>query len=145
MPLLLIIVGAVLLVTAIRGTTGSLATHLAQDFSGQFLVWLLAIVLIGAIGYAPPLKQISRLLLALVAVVIVLKDGSGFISQFVQQLESAPAPTAPAPAGGNAQLPDIPVKDSGSSSSSGGSSDSGSGGISASNVLDAASLAAMFA
>lgn len=136
-----------LLVTAIRGTTADLATHLGQDLSGQFLVWVLAIVLIGAIGYAPPLRQISRLLLALVAVVIVLKNGSGFISQFVQQIENAPKAAAPQPTGGSNQLPAIPVDSSSSSSSSssgGGSSGGGIGGtgLSASDVIGIAALAA---
>lgn len=144
MAVLLILVGAMLLVTSIRGTTADFASHLGQDVSGQFLVWVLAIVLIGTIGYAAPLRKISRLLLGLVAVVIVLKDGSGFIAQFVQQLEQAPPPAAAQPTGGSNQLPAIPV-DSGSgsgSSGSGSSSGLGGSGLSASDIGTIATIAA---
>lgn len=109
MPLLLVLIGAVLIVTAIRGTTASLATHLGADLTSGFVKWLAALVLIGGIGYVPALRTPARYLLALVIVVILLKDGTGLLQSFVTQLESAPTPTPAQPAGGNAQLPAIPI------------------------------------
>lgn len=120
MPLLIVIVGLILIVSAIRGTTGDLATNLATDVTGGFVKWLAAIIAIGALGYVPVFKEPSRYLLALVAVVIFLTTGKGFLSQFVQQIENPPSPKQAQPAGGSSQLPAFPVS-SGSGSSSGSS------------------------
>lgn len=127
MPLLLVLIGAVLIVTAIRGTTASLATHLGADLTSGFVKWLAALVLIGGIGYVPALRTPARYLLALVIVVILLKDGTGLLQSFVTQLESAPTPTPAQPAGGNAQLPAIPIDVNILGGSSGGSGTGGSG------------------
>ena len=145
MPLLLILAGLVLVVTAIRGTTGALATQLAQDVTGGFIVWLAALGLIGALGFIPGLRTPSRYLIALVALVIMLASGSGFLSKFVTAIETPAQPVAPQPAGGNANLPAIPVSSSSSSSSSGGSGGSGGGmgGISTSDISTYATIAAM--
>jgi hypothetical protein len=93
MPLLFLLVGLILVVTAIRGTTGDFASHLSQDVDSGFVKWLAAIVVVGLIGYIPGLKEPSRYLMALVAVVIFLTSGSGFLDQFAQQIENPPAPT----------------------------------------------------
>lgn len=110
MPLLLLIVGLILIVTGIRGTTGSLAGHLKDDISAGFIKWLAAILVIGALGFIPQFQKPSRLLLALVVIVVMLKNGSGFIDQFVRQIEAAPQPSPAQPAGGNANLPAIPLQ-----------------------------------
>lgn len=149
MPFLIVIVGLILIVSAIRGTTGDLATDLATDVSGGFLKWLAAVIAIGALGYVPGLKEPSRYLLALVALVILLTTGKGFLSQFVQQIENPPKAKSAQPAGGSSQLPAIPVSSSSNSSSSGGGSmlgDIGGGagllsGVGGGNVLDYAALA----
>lgn len=118
MPFLIIIVGLILIVTAVRGTTGDLASNLSQDISSGFVRWLAAIVVIGAIGYVPALERPSRYLLALVAIVIMLTSGKGFLDQFVQQIENPPQPKAAQPAGGSTQLPAFPIGFGSSSGSS---------------------------
>jgi hypothetical protein len=73
MPLILVIVGIVLLVAAWRNTAGDLGTALGTDVP-PFLVWAGALIAVGALGYAPGMKQVSRGLLALVLVVLVLTN-----------------------------------------------------------------------
>ena len=109
MPFLLLVAGIVLVVSGIRGSTGALAAQLKQDVSGQFLAWLAAIVVIGALGFVPQFERPSRLLLALVILVVMLKNGTGFFDQFTQQIQNIPAAAPIQPAGGNAQLPAVPV------------------------------------
>lgn len=86
MPFALIIVGIVLLVAAVRDTIGGdrgLFTLLKNDFTGQnnFSYWLVSILIIGAVGYIPTLRPISRMFLALVIVVLFISQG-GFFSKF---------------------------------------------------------------
>ena len=79
MVLIALLVGALLIVAAFRGTQGTLFGALGQDVP-PFTVWAAAIVLVGALGYVPGLKPVSRGLLALIFVVIVLKGYSAIIS-----------------------------------------------------------------
>ena len=131
MPLLFLIAGLLLIITVIRGTTIDFASRLRTDVSGGFLKWLAAIVLIGALGYARPLQEPSRYLLALIAIVILLSNGGGFVSMFAQQISGAGSqPVTPAtPAGGNSNLPAIPIQTGNGTASSipGGGSASGGG------------------
>ncbi|MDE2104808.1 MAG: hypothetical protein KGL39_46655 [Patescibacteria group bacterium] len=136
MPILIVIVGLILIVSAIRGTTGDLATNLSADITGGFVKWLAAIIAIGALGYVPALKEPSRYLIALVAVVVFLTTGKGFLSQFVQQIENPPQPKAAQPVGGSNQLPAFPVGGGGSGSGSG----SGGGGSSLFGNLEGGAL-----
>lgn len=103
MPLALLIIGIMLAVSALRGTEEQLGTLIVGDITGGFLTWVAAIVAIGALGYVPQLQLPSRMLLALVLLVLLLKNGTGFFSQFQQQFANpqtinAPAlPAAPGP------------------------------------------------
>lgn len=124
MPLLFLIVGLLLIVTAIRGTTGAFASRLWGDVSGSFLTWAAAILIIGGLGEIPTLKEPSRYLLALVVIVILLTKGKGFIPLFIQQIQNPGTATTAQPAGGNPALPSIPVQ----TQSSGGGGGGGQGG-----------------
>jgi hypothetical protein len=99
MPFALLIIGAVLLISAARGTvtTGpnggpGLFTLLESDFTGQnnFVFWFVIILVIGAIGYVPKLKPFSVAFLTLVILVLFLKRGNpgsaggGFFAQLLQ-------------------------------------------------------------
>jgi uncharacterized membrane protein YgcG len=104
--LLALLIGVVLIVAAIRGTQGALFSALAAD-TPPFVVWAAAIFALGVIGYVPGLKPVSRALIALVLVVIILKNWqtilSGFQS-FWQNPKSASGGTgqaAPTPGGGS--------------------------------------------
>ncbi len=80
MRVVAIILGALLLLVAVRGTQTDSAPGagdgkglwplLKNDFEpgqqGNFLAWFVAILIIGGIGYVPELKGVSTLLLAIV-------------------------------------------------------------------------------
>lgn len=81
MVLVAILIGAILIVAAIRNTQGALFNALATDVPA-FVVWAAAIIALGAIGYIPGLKPVSRGLLALVIIVIVLRQYQQIIAGF---------------------------------------------------------------
>jgi hypothetical protein len=89
MPFILIIIGSLLLISAVRNTYGDLATALEADLP-PYAKWALAIVGTGSLGYIPGMREISRWLLALVIVVIVLKNYQAILTGFTS-LESLPA------------------------------------------------------
>lgn len=99
MPFALLIIGVVLLIAGVRNTQDTLFTLVRGDFSGSgnFIFWLAAILIIGAVGYIPKLKPISTAFLALVVVVLFLKKGNasgiggGFFSQFTSALGTTAA------------------------------------------------------
>lgn len=84
MPFLFIIVGAVMLVSAVRGTNDELLTLVKGDFTGphNFIYWLLAMLILGGLGYIGPIRSLSRYLMALVLIVLILKNG-GVAQQFL--------------------------------------------------------------
>ena len=90
MPFFLIFLGAILIITAYRNTYGQLATDLEQDAAG-FFPWALAIVAVGALQWIPGMTTIARWLLALVLVVIVLKNFTN-VQKAVASLGTLPAP-----------------------------------------------------
>jgi hypothetical protein len=122
----LLTIGMILIASALRGTEHELAQQLQDDMLGQngFIVWALCVVIIGCLGYIPYFRTTSRYLLALVAVVIVLRNGG--VWQNAQQALQEASGTGPAPS--------VAVPEPKSSSSSGGSSD-GSGGSTAGTAL----------
>lgn len=89
MPFALAIVGILLLVSALRGTTGALFTTLKADFtgSGNYIYWVVAILIVGSIGYVKKLQPLSDAFLALLLVVLTLSN-KGFFAQFVAGLNS---------------------------------------------------------
>ena len=107
MPFALLIIGAVLLVAAVKGTTDSLFSLVVKDFTGpqNFIYWMVAILLIGSLGYIPKLKPVSVSLLGLVVLVLFLSRGDpkyvggGFFEKFTAGLGSTTAAT-PAPSAG---------------------------------------------
>ena len=94
MAFALLIIGAFLLVSSVKGTQGDLAKLLKGDFTQppSFIYWMASIFIIGAIGYVPKLKGLSTMFLALVVLVLFLKKGDptgiggGFFSQFSSAL-----------------------------------------------------------
>ena len=80
MPLAAILLGAILIDLAFRGTEHEFAAQLGQDFGqgSQFIAWAAAIVILGAIGYVKPLDKVSTGLLALVILVMVIRNGGLF-------------------------------------------------------------------
>lgn len=95
MPFALLLIGIVLVVAAVRNTTGILWNGnpgtsfkgIKGDFTGDnnFTYWLASILLIGAIGYVKPLQPLSRVFLVLLVVVLVVSHG-GLFDKFNQQV-----------------------------------------------------------
>lgn len=89
MPIILIFIGAVFIVAAIRGTHKELFEILRDDFgTGNFLLWGSAIFFIGAIGYSKTLRPLSNSFLTLLFVAILLTSGRGFFDQLRAQLRN---------------------------------------------------------
>ena len=97
MPFALVVIGLVLVMSAIKGTQKQLGAQVVSDFSGSnsFLVWMFSIVLVGCLGYVPALQKFSRAFLALILVAIVLAH-NGFFTELYSAIQSGPkAPTGP--------------------------------------------------
>lgn len=99
MPFAMIIVGLVLLISAVRNnvTTGTpnLVTLVKGDFTGtgSFIYWGVAIGAFGAVGYAPKLKGFSDVLLLLVMTGLLFSN-SGFFAKLTSQLSAGSTNTS---------------------------------------------------
>lgn len=91
MILIVLFIGTILLVAALRNTYGALFSDLGQDVP-KFITWAAAILALGAIGFVPGLKPISRGLMALVLLVIVFQNYSDILKGF-GAVSKAPAAT----------------------------------------------------
>jgi hypothetical protein len=82
-PYILIAVGIILFVTAIKGTTGKLGEYLGEDIFGArgYIYWIVAIFVVGAIGYIKPLQKLSDSFILLLVLVLLLGN-KGFFAQF---------------------------------------------------------------
>jgi hypothetical protein len=102
MPFAFLLIGALVLVAGVRGTGKQLITLVKGDFTGtdNFAYWMFSILVIGAFGYVPELKPISRGFMGLVILVLFLKSGNsnntggGFFKQFQVQAFGALPNTA---------------------------------------------------
>ena len=81
MILVLILIAAVLIVSALRDTQGDLFAALKSDVPA-FGTWAAALIVLGAIGFIPGLKPVSRGLLALVIVVLVVNNYTAITKGF---------------------------------------------------------------
>lgn len=90
MPIALLIIGAIFIVAAIRGTQKELFAILKDDFgtSNNFLKWGLGIFFIGAMGYVKSLRPLSNAFFVLLFVAIFLTSGRGFFDQFNNQIRN---------------------------------------------------------
>lgn len=93
MPILFGLFGLILIVAGVRGRVAqgdpSLVSLVKDDFTGNdpFWKWMLAILLIGAIGYIPNLRPISRAFMTLVIVVFALSN-KGLFTQLQSVFQS---------------------------------------------------------
>ena len=94
MPILFGLFGLILIVAGVRGrvTQGnpSLVSLVKGDFTGNdpFWKWILAILLIGSLGYVPGLRPVSRAFMALVIIVFLLSN-KGVFAQLSTALQPA--------------------------------------------------------
>ena len=90
MPFVLVFVGLVVLIAAVRGNEGKLGALLSNDFFGanSFIYWAVAMIAIGALGYVPKLKGLSVAFMSLVLITMTLRNGGLFqkLQQSIQQI-----------------------------------------------------------
>lgn len=108
MPYALVILGVLLLVTAVRGTQGDLWALLKSEFSGtnSFVVWASAFLILGMIGYIKTVRPATDALMMLVLFALIVKNRGGFFDQFNQAIRNPVAP-----AGGASAVPALPQTD----------------------------------
>jgi hypothetical protein len=95
MPLLFIGSGIVLVFVGLNGNAAQLYSLLAGDFQGQnsFVYWMLAMLILGALGYIKGLENLSKMFLILVIIVLLLDNG-GFFNQFQKFLADSAGGTS---------------------------------------------------
>lgn len=95
MPIALLIIGAALIVTAVRNSYKQLGSQLLTDFSGSgnFIYFVVAIIAVGLLGYIPDFKNPSRALLGLILLVLFIAN-NGVFTQFVSAVKNAQPSTA---------------------------------------------------
>lgn len=91
MPLIVIFIGVLLVAAGINNKIPELTGLLKEDFkpSGSqpgFQVWILAIVIVGAIGYVRQFKPVANAFLVLIVVGMLLSNG-GFFAKFNDAIE----------------------------------------------------------
>ena len=107
MPFVFAILGILFLVVAVRGTQGAAFTLLQSEFVGKnsFVPWCAAIFILGAIGYAKPVKPAADAMIGLVILSMILTNKGGFFAALNTGLRSpvspavTPAATSFTPAG----------------------------------------------
>jgi len=84
MPLVFIATGALLIISALKGSPSDLAALIKYDFWQRqphgYVYWFVSILVLGSLGYIPSLKNLSKMFLVLVLVVLLLEN-KGFFSQ----------------------------------------------------------------
>lgn len=80
MGFIVIFIGLFLAITAVRNKHGELADLVKGDFTGpnNFFSWIIALVVIGGLGYIKPLKPITDAFLVLLILVLFLSNGAFF-------------------------------------------------------------------
>jgi hypothetical protein len=97
MPFALIITGIIMVVAAVRGTHVCLVNTIKGEFAGQgnFTYWVVAILIIGLIGYSETLRPLSNGLLILILLALFLTRGrQNLFSNFTSALHIGGASTA---------------------------------------------------
>jgi hypothetical protein len=91
MAIVLIIVAVLLIIVGVRGTGAQLLTLMKGDFTGKnnFGLWILALLIVGAVGYVPSLKRLSDMFIVLVIVGIIFANDKGTSGGFFTKFQSA--------------------------------------------------------
>lgn len=79
MPVIFLALGVVILIIGMRGQAANASALLAQEFTGpgSFVMWFLAIAILGAIGAYKPARPAANAMLTLVIVAMILANGKG--------------------------------------------------------------------
>jgi hypothetical protein len=93
MPIFFLFVAVVLIVTGLNGTTSQLSKLVMGDLKGDsktpsFFAWIIAIFVIGALGYIKAIRPISIAFMVLLILVILLVNNKstsgGFFINFTK-------------------------------------------------------------
>lgn len=97
MPIFFMIVGVLLIIVGVNDKMRELGALVKEDFSpsgGQasFASWLVAIFVIGSLGYIKSMKPVANAFLVLVVTVMILANnrrgtGGGFFDNFTNALK----------------------------------------------------------
>ena len=95
-PFVFVVIGLLFLVSAIRGTQNDMFALIKSEFWGtnSFVPWAAAIMILGAIGYAKPVRPIADAMIGLIVLVMILANKGGFFKQINQGLANPVSPTA---------------------------------------------------
>lgn len=90
MPIFFLAVGILLIIVAINDKMPELGGLIKEDFqpSGgapSFTAWIIAIFVIGAVGYVKSLKPVANSFLVLIVIVMLLSN-KGFFDKFTQAI-----------------------------------------------------------
>lgn len=95
MAFALLFSGLIMIIAAVRNKQDQLVCLVKNDFtgSGNFLYWVVALIVIGAIGYVDKIKPFSDALLVLIILAVFLASGTtgtggGFFKQFTAAINS---------------------------------------------------------
>lgn len=88
MPFALIGVGVLLILTGINNTYSQMFGTMQADFLAGYFKWALGILIVGALGYIPPLKPVSDGLLALIILVLFLASKGGIFTSAQKALSN---------------------------------------------------------
>lgn len=97
MPFVLLIVGLLAVVSAIRGTEQQFGAQLVSDLKGApgspgYIYWVSAIIAVGVVGYYAPLRTFSKTFMALILLGMILAN-QGLFARLSQALQSPQSPT----------------------------------------------------
>jgi hypothetical protein len=93
MPYALVIIGLLMIITGVLNTYAAFATQLQNDMGG-FIVWVIALGAVGALGYVENLRTFSHYFMALILIALILNN-KGVFANFQKAMASGPiAPTA---------------------------------------------------
>jgi hypothetical protein len=103
MPFVLIILGLLLLIVAIRGTQGDAFSLIKSEFTGtnSFVVFASAIAILGALAYIKPFRPIGFAMIGLIVLGMILTDKGGFFAKLNDALRNPVAPSTGSAIGGN--------------------------------------------
>lgn len=98
MPFFFILFGVVLIVVGYRNVQDDFFTLVKGEFSGpkNFLVFALALFVVGLFGYIPKFKGLSNAFMFLIIIVILLSN-RGFFDQFIQTVKTTEVPSTTTP------------------------------------------------
>jgi hypothetical protein len=98
MGFLFLFVGVLIAISAYRGTQAQLWQLVIGDVTGtgSFIWWIVAIAIIGGLGYIKPIRVVMEPLLVLVLVALFLSN-SGVFAKLNQEIKSGDASAQAAP------------------------------------------------